>query len=32
MSKQRLVSSDDKTVFFGAAAICLLIYFIAVTF
>ena len=30
--QQRLVSNDDKVICLGAAAICLLIYFVAATF
>ncbi len=32
MSKNRLVSNDDKVLCLGVAAICLLIYFVAATF
>jgi len=32
MAKERLVCNDDKLLCFGAAAICLLIYFVAATF
>ena len=32
MSNARLVSNDDKLVVVGAAAVCLLIYFVASTF